>query len=201
MSGQAASSSGRVVGLVLAAGSSRRFGADKRQALLPGGDTLLDTVLRTQRAVLQTVLVVTPLEDDFADQACRRHQALRVPCPQAAQGMGRSLAAGLLAAQALDPSPDAVLLALADMPGLQADTLVALLSRFHATGHAVMPVYLGRPGHPRVLPRGIWPALMALSGDEGARHAVDWRQAEKVDVSDAGVLLDVDTTQDLAALG
>lgn len=200
MSEHAEGCSWGVVGLVLAAGSSRRFGSDKRQAVLSGGDTVLDAVLRTQRAVLQTVLVVTPLQDDFADQACRRHQALRVPCAVSVQGLGGSLAAGLRAVQALDPLPEAVLLALADMPAVQADTLVALLSRFHATGHAVMPTCQGRPGHPRVLPRAIWPVLMGLSGDEGARHAVDWRQAEKVDVSDAGVLLDVDTPQDLAEL-
>ena len=86
------------------------------------------------------------------------------------------------------------------MPAVQAETLRALLSRFQSTGQAVMPVHQGRAGHPRVLPRESWPALMTLSGDEGARHAVDWRQAAQVEVADAGVLLDVDTPQDLGAL-
>ena len=190
-----------VVGLVLAAGSARRFGADKRQATLPNGDTLLDAVIRTQHAVLQTVLVITTVQDDFADQVCRRHQAVRVSCADAQQGMGLSLAAGLKAVQMLDPVPEAVLLALADMPMVQPETLRALLARFQAHGRAVMPIHQGRPGHPRVLPRATWPALMALRGDEGARHAVDWSQADKVEVPDAGVLLDVDTPQDLIALG
>lgn len=201
MSAPAERCSLEVVGLVLAAGQARRFGADKRQAVLSGGETLLDAVLRTQRAALRTVLVVTPLEDDFADQVCRRHQAIRVPCARATDGMGRSLATGLQAVLMLDLVPKAVLLALADMPAVRVDTLRALLSRFQSTGRAVMPTHQGHAGHPRVLPQASWPALLALSGDEGARHAVDWARAERVEVDDAGVLLDVDTPQDLGALG
>lgn len=192
---------GPVVGLVLAAGSARRFGADKRQARLPDGQTLLDAVLRTQRAVLGTVLVVTGPDDVFATEACARHGAVPVPCPDAARGMGRSLAAGIRAVQQLAVPPGAVLLSLADMPLVRVETLASLLARFQATGEAVMPVLGSRPGHPRVLPRGCWHALGRLEGDEGARHAVDWSRAQKVAVDDVGVLLDVDTPQDLASIG
>ena len=192
------SAPGRVVSLILAAGAASRYGSDKRQALWRPGVDLLSVVVGLHVRVSGTVLVVTREDDDFAEAVCRREGARRVPCADAAAGMGRSLAAGLSAAAALVPTPDAVLLALADMPAVREATLTALRTRFEATGAPVAPRHQGRIGHPRILPRAHWPALLALQGDEGARGVVDWSLAQLLDSGDPGVLLDIDTPEALA---
>ncbi len=197
-----------VAALILAAGSSRRFGSDKRQARLPSGQTMLEAVIRVHLQVVDTVRVVTREHDAFAEAVCRATGAQPVVCPHAALGMGHSLAAGLEWATH-QPNVQAVLVSMADMPAVLPDTLRALLARFHASGTLVAPRYVGpsapgrvpgRWGNPRLLPRAHWSGLLTLTGDQGAGAVLDWSHAEVVDVSDPGILCDADTPQDLAGL-
>ena len=94
---------------------------------------------------------------------------------------------------------DAALVVLADMPAVRPDTVRALIDAFRLEGRPAWPWHAGRPGHPRLLPRANWPALLDLSGDEGARHRLDWSQATRVDVPDEGILLDIDAPSDLGS--
>lgn len=214
-----AGASGRVIVLVLAAGASTRFGSDKRQARLPDGRSLLEAVVATQREVFDEVWVLTRPGDAYAPAVCA---ALGVPChvcDEAEQGQGHTVAAGLRMLLALPDGAMPVrgaLMALADMPWVQADTLRLLRARFDATGAVVLPRHGGALGHPRLLPRSVWPALLGergvgqvggqavgergehLRGDRGARALIDWSAAEQVDVDDTGVLRDADTPADLA---
>lgn len=218
----------RVVVLVLAAGASARFGSDKRQALLPDGRSLLEAVVATHRQVFDEVWVLTrpgPAgeADAFAQSVCDAHGARCVPCPDAVLGQGHTLAAGLRLLQAeaglsaLAGSPGepvaAALVVLADMPWVRADTLQLLRERFEATGRVVVPRCGDALGHPRLLPRAVWPALLGdavpgpgpvgapgpagLRGDRGAQALLDWSAAEQVVVDDLGVLRDADTPADL----
>ncbi|TDP86064.1 molybdenum cofactor cytidylyltransferase [Aquabacterium commune] len=220
----------RVVVLVLAAGASTRFGSDKRQALLPDGRSLLDAVVATHREVFDEVWVLSrPTADGqtdaFAQSVCDAHGARCMPCPDAVLGQGHTLAAGLRLLQAeaglsaLAGAPGepvaAALVALADMPWVRADTLQRLRERFEATGRVVLPRCGEALGHPRLLPRAVWLALLGdavpgagsapahapgpvgLRGDRGAQALLDWAEAEQVVVDDLGVLRDADTPADL----
>lgn len=187
------------VSVILAAGEGRRFGSDKRQARLANGLSLLDAVISLHRAASWPTWVVLPPDDTFGLDACARHGALPIPCPDATQGMGRSLAAALRHANAT-PGCEAVMVSLADMPAIRPASLSALRQGFLATGEATAPRYQGRIGHPRILPRAHWPTLMQATGDAGARQLIDWPRAHLVDVNDAGVLIDIDTPQDLDGL-
>lgn len=217
--------------LVLAAGTSTRFGCDKRQARLPDGRSLLEAVVATHREamgeVLDDVWVLTRPGDTFAAAVCARLGARCVVCEDAAQGQGRTLADGLRHLQA-DPGVAAALVSLADMPWVRADTLRRLCAGFAAHGGLVLPRLaasfgqpLGAPhgppgsapgsarwGHPRVLPRAVWPRLLGqegsggsagLQGDRGAQALLDWSSALHIDVDDPGVLRDADTPEDLLA--
>lgn len=215
----------RVVVLVLAAGASTRFGSDKRQALLPDGRSLLEAVVATQRQVFDEVWVLTRPgpsgePDAFAQAVCKAHGARCVTCADAALGQGHTLSAGLRMLLAL-PSAEAAavpvagaLVALADMPWVRADTLQRLRERFEATGRVVLPRCGEALGHPRLLPRAVWSALLGdavpapgsagaqgpagLRGDRGAQALLDWSAAEQVWVDDTGVLRDADTPADLS---
>lgn len=192
-----------VVALVLAAGRARRFGSDKRQARLPDGRSLLQAVLQTQLQACDAVIALLRPDDDWGQALCAEWGVETRVVPQADEGMGRTLATGLSALLTDEARGvggqrfDAALVVLADMPAVQVDTVRALIDAFQRQGLPACPWHGGRPGHPRLLPRDRLPDLLDLSGDEGARHRLDWSRACRVEVPDAGVLIDVDTPADL----
>jgi len=184
-----------VVALVLAAGSARRFGADKRRAALSDGRSLLAHSVERAWAAFDDVRVVLREgergEDFGLPAACRI-----VVSPLAAAGMGHSLAAG--AGSLLDSQAQAVAILLGDMPWIEPATLLRLAEAVTAST-IVLPRHAGQQGHPVIFGRDFWPTLGRLSGDEGARAVLRAHQGccVVVEVDDAGVLLDVDMPQAL----
>jgi molybdenum cofactor cytidylyltransferase len=186
--------------IVLAAGQASRFtGAGHKLAqALDGSDdagAVLSVTLRNAIASRLPVLVVTTAE--LAPLACQQ-VALRdviVLPPARSRGMGDSIAAGV-AARADAPG---WLMLPADMPRVQPSTLqqVAQALQKHAVAYAQ---YRGRRGHPVAFAAELFSELVALTGDEGARRLVARYPAQGVEVDDGGVLIDIDTVQDLAAL-
>jgi molybdenum cofactor cytidylyltransferase len=85
------------------------------------------------------------------------------------------------------------------MPLIQPATLVAVARALEQ--HAVaFAQYRGRRGHPVGFAAELYPELTALVGDEGARRIVARYPAFPVEVDDGGVLVDIDTEDDLDAL-
>lgn len=180
-----------VVALVLAAGQGSRFGADKRSASLPDGRSLLAHSVERALAVFDEVRVV--LRDGERAEAFGLPAGCRViHSPQAALGMGHSLAAG--AASLVDSQAQALAILLGDMPWIAPETLRALSDAASASS-ILFPIFDGQRGHPVLFGREFWPALTQLTGDEGARAVVQANRGRCVtlDVNDAGVLRDVDT--------
>lgn len=182
--------------LVLAAGQARRFGADKRRVRLAAGDTLLVQSLATLRSSGLPLRVCLRSDDDPAVLGVPSAEALI--CPGAAEGMGRTLAEGV---SQVPEDWQGLLVALADMPRLQASTVCAVAAALQPGG-IVVPVCQGRRGHPVGFHRDGFAALMALRGDRGARELLARAGAacREVPVRDPGCLLDVDRPEDLVAV-
>lgn len=197
-----------VIALVLAAGQSRRFGSDKRRALLADGTPLLlATLLQAQRNFAQVYVLLRGGDDGPALGVPPGVEVLR--CADAELGMGHSLAAGMRALQ--DHPATAVAVLLGDMPWLSASTLQLLIAQA-GPERIVFPCYQGQRGHPVLFGRAFWPHLQQLSGDVGAKvllaaqpqaihtdvvNAASPPEAGaaciEVPVDDPGVLRDVDT--------
>jgi molybdenum cofactor cytidylyltransferase len=191
--GMGADADSGVLALVLAAGQGRRFGSDKRRALLADGTPLLVATLRqAQRQFAQVFVLLRDGDDAQSLGVPAGVEVLRCPAADAEQGMGHSLAAGVNALQAQSAHSIAVLLG--DMPWLSAGTLGLLLE--HAgSQRIVFPLYQGRRGHPVVFGRQFWPQLQQLSGDSGAKGvlAAEPQACVAVPVDDPGVCADVDS--------
>lgn len=179
-----------VVGVVLAAGRSRRFGADKRW--VPWQDEpLLAHVLRTARAACERVLVVVERPDPRLDELLERLPAEPVVCPDARRGLAFSRRCGLDALQD-DPARRGVLIFLGDMPAIGPVDARRLGMAMLEAGLPVRPVHRGAPGHPVACPAR-WLAELGESGFPGAvGRSIEWDHA--------GVVRDVDRPVDLAAL-
>jgi molybdenum cofactor cytidylyltransferase len=191
-----------IAALILAAGRSRRFGSDKRQARLPDGAGMLETVLSRYGDVFDSLWLVVGEHDALGPRLARAHGAHCVVNTRAHLGMGHSLACGAKALLS-HPDIDGVVIGLADMPAVLPRTLWQLRQGLCEGATAVMPRDRAepmRPGQPRGLARPWFADLSRCQGEQGARHLVDWQRAQVVEVDDPGVWLDVDTPGDLARL-
>lgn len=193
----------RVVGVVLAAGRGRRFGAQKLAAPLDGVPVVRRAVERLATEVDEVVVVVAP-GDGEVRAAIATTGATVIENPDAEEGIGASIRA---AVRAVGSRAGAVVIALGDQPSV-APGVVSALRRAHAAADAdgsdvaaVVPRYRGVRGHPVLFGAAAFGELSALSGDVGARSILerDGARVRWVEV-DAEVPADVDTPDDLAAL-
>lgn len=185
-----------LVGLLLAAGSASRFGADKLLHPLPHGVAMAVQAARNLRAELaRVVAVLRPGAGEtarlLAEAGCET-----VICARAAEGMGASLACALRAAA----DADGWLVALADMPYVRPCTIAAVRDALLAGAPIAAPYYRARRGHPVGFSARFRSLLERSSGDEGARAilAAHEREIVKVPVGDPGILRDIDRPSDLA---
>ena len=194
-----------VAAVVLAAGRGTRFGArgdDSKVFAMLAGRPLLSHVVATVLASRASfVVVVTGQAADRAEAALRDNRPTSlVHNGDYASGMASSLKIGI---GALPPSAEGALVLLGDMPLVASSTLDQLIARFRPEeADAVAPVHQSRQGNPVLIGRCLFPRLMALTGDQGAKRLLADPSIRVVGcpVDDPGILVDVDTPAALAAL-
>jgi len=189
----------RPVVVVLAAGRGSRFrgASHKLEQMLNGMSVLAHTLGQALASHLPVVVVTTPA---LAAQA-RRVVATRdlVLMPEVGSAAGLGLGTSIAAGVGAQPDAPGWIILPADMPLVQPATLIAVAHALeqHTVAYAQ---HAGRRGHPVGFAAGLFSELVKLSGDEGASRMVSRFPAQGVDVDDPGVLLDLDTVEDMAAL-
>ncbi len=184
-----------VAAVVLAAGTSRRYGSPKQLALLDGR-TLLEHVLeRAQGAGLSPVIAVVPVWLT-RPAAWRDPRLIWIRNPQPQRGLSSSLQLGL---QAVPAEVDAAVVLLGDQPGISVAALDALRAA-RGSRPIVAASADGHLGPPVLLERSQFDLARALDGDIGFRELLARRPELVTEVRVARHAPDVDTVADLAAL-
>jgi len=189
---------GPLDGVVLAAGFGSRFGGGKLLAPV-GGGVLLDGALRAAFAApVRSVTVVTGADGERVAAAARAFdpRVRLVHAADHAEGMGASLRAGIAS---LPDDAAGAFVFLGDMPRVPVGVLQPLADALAAGAPAAAPEFQGRRGNPVLLGRALFPELMRLTGDEGARRVLQalGDRLAVVEAPDDGVLFDVDEPGDL----
>jgi molybdenum cofactor cytidylyltransferase len=195
-----------IAGLVLAAGAGSRYGSPK--ALVRGADGvpwLVRAAETLERAGCFPVIVVLGAGAGEAEALLGESGGPAgrpvVHAADWAEGLSASLRAGLLAAAALAPEPVAVAVVPVDVPDLDVATVARLLGEWPlGSGGASVDAdtlrqatFGGRPGHPVVLGRTHWAALIGrLRGDTGARPYLVEHGVQAIECGDLGTGDDVD---------
>ncbi|WP_309606666.1 nucleotidyltransferase family protein [Phenylobacterium sp.] len=184
--------------VVLAAGSGSRFGGGKLTTAWGPGVLLEGALAAAFAAPVRSVTVVIGAEAEAVSAAARAFdpRALIVHAADHAQGMGASLRAGIAS---LPQDAAGVFVFLGDMPRAPYAVLRPMAEAVRAGALAAAPVFRGRRGNPVLLSRALFPRLLALTGDAGARGVLQdlGDGLALIDSPDDGVLYDVDVPEDL----
>ncbi|WP_027091560.1 nucleotidyltransferase family protein [Cohnella thermotolerans] len=184
--------------LILAAGQSSRMGQPKM--LLPSteGITILrQSIRRALEAGNCRVAVVAarqgPVSRDHAGDA--PVDWIDSDCSEL--GLGASLASGLRELVKRH-SPRGVIVLLGDQPDVQSRLIRRVADTYRETQAPIVQVrYADRPAHPVLFDAGMYPELMELSGDFGAREVLRRHRSRIVYVdSDDLAPRDLDTPED-----
>ena len=157
--------------VLLAAGGSTRMGRTKQLLPYRGRTLVWHAASELISAEVSPVILVTG-HDSAAVAAAVSDLPLSI-CHHAAwqDGIGSTLRAGVRHAIERAPAAPAVLIGLADQPGVTADHLRALLAAA-GTGRIAASGYTDSPGVPAVFPRAFFDALLAIPNTAGAKSVI-----------------------------
>ncbi|MFP3913735.1 MAG: NTP transferase domain-containing protein [Actinomycetota bacterium] len=159
-----------VAALVLAAGGSSRLGRSKQ--LEPWGNTTLlgHVVERVRKYPVDEVWVVLGAEAEAILEQVDLSGCGVVENPEWEEGIASSLRVGLDALVQAS-RVEAALIVMGDQPHVDRKVVDAMISVGSRTARpVVIPKYRYAWGNPVLVSRSLWPRLMSLEGDEGARR-------------------------------
>ncbi|MXR52817.1 NTP transferase domain-containing protein [Halovenus sp. WSH3] len=194
---------GPVAGVLLAAGTSSRFGEANKLLAEVDGEPLVSHAARTlAAAAVDPVVVVVGADGDSVTDALDGFDTVTVENPDYEEGQATSVRAGVRAVRARVPDAAAAVFALGDMPAVRPESVDALVAAYRdGAGTALAAADGGQRGNPVLFDAQHFDALAAVDGDVGGREILleDERSA-LVETGDAGVRRDIDTEADLERL-
>jgi molybdenum cofactor cytidylyltransferase len=194
----ATSPSPLIKGIVLAAGQSRRLGQPKQLLVLDGKSLISHVVECCLGSRLDDVLVVVGHEAAAVRHALTGLDVFFVVNDRHEEGQSTSLIAGIAAAG----RAGAVVVVLADQPGIDGAAINRLIEARQAGATLGMARYGERRGHPVLFGHEVFDELRYITGDQGGRDVLR-RHGDDVVLVDGGsdqVPVDVDTAEDYAQL-
>ena len=185
-----------IIGIILAAGTSKRMGRPK--ALLDlNGKTFIRAIVDNHTAAgIEQIVVVL---GDHAEEIGNEIKPLNVITAynkEYLSGQLSSVHAGIKAVEQF--SPDAILLHPVDHPLILPVTIKRLINSFIETETPiVVPVQQKRRGHPVIFASSLFPELLSAPQDIGARFVVRNHPAEitEVETGDPGIFMNIDTPE------
>jgi molybdenum cofactor cytidylyltransferase len=187
--------------IVLAAGASTRLGKPKQ--LLPyKGRTLLQHSADTAvNAMMGPVVIVAGCDAGLISQQVNDRPVTIVTNEHWQSGMASSIVCGLQFLLSTYPETDGVIIMMSDQPFVTSALLHDLINAQHQTAKPMVACsYNNTIGVPALFYKTIFPQLLHLSGDAGARKILQQQMPNVATVSFAKGDVDIDTPEDYGKL-
>jgi len=156
--------------ILLAAGTSKRFGKENKLLVTVSGAPLVQKITKMLLASrVATVVIVTGFEASRVAEALSGLDVQRAYNADYEDGIASSLRCGI---DSLQVEARGAMIVLGDMPGVTKRLVDRLIDAFEkAEGEKIVyPVDAeGRQGNPVIWPRRFFPDLLRLEGDKGAK--------------------------------
>lgn len=194
----------KIAGIILAAGASKRMGAQNKLLLPIGDETVIKRTVRNyKQAALDPLFVVTGYEADEISEQIFELNVCVAHNPDFENGLASSLSRGITALGD-HAEIDGALIGLGDMPFIESSHLEQIMKQFDPQHERslVVPVYNGKRGNPVLWGARFFEEIAQLQGDVGARQLLE-RHADQVtviEIENESVRTDIDTPADYEKL-
>jgi molybdenum cofactor cytidylyltransferase len=185
--------------VILAAGASTRMGTPKQLLELEAKPLVVRAVEAALASPAWPVVVVLGAHEEQIRPALARLPVLIAENAAWSEGMASSIRTGVMTLGQFSRAIDAVVIALCDQPAFSAAVIAQLVAAQRTTGRSIVAAhYHGRNGAPALFMREHFPALTALTGEEGARALLNGDPSQIATVDLPALALDFDTPGDFA---
>jgi molybdenum cofactor cytidylyltransferase len=187
--------------VVLAAGASGRMEKPK-QLLKYNGDSLLKQVVQKALELnAGPVIVVLGANADLVRKEIENENITAVTNAEWKQGMASSMVKGLDTLLKIAPLTDAVIFMMCDQPFISVSLLKDLIAMQQATAKSIVGSNYGNTiGPPTLFCKNLFPELLKLRGDTGARKIIQQHTNEVATVYFPAGSIDIDTAADYESL-
>ncbi len=183
--------------MLLAAGASARLGTPK-QLLRYNGQTLLQHLVQTAASSKASPLItVLGANANIILPELHENKHPVIVNTEWRSGMASAIVCGIEELLKLSPAADGVILMVCDQPYVTASLLDELIAAQHSTGKPIITShYENIPGPPALFHKSIFPELLELKGDTGARKIVQQHGDEIATIPFPKGNIDIDTQAD-----
>lgn len=195
----------KVAAIILAAGQSKRMGANnKLVAELDGKALVRHVALAAQNSSADSMILVTGAEPQKVCAVLADVDKTVVHNSLFDEGLSTSLRVGLTALANENPETDAAIVLLGDMPRISQNMIDQLIEAFDPSNgrEIIVPTNKGKRGNPVLWSARFFDKLGDVKGDTGGRHLIgEFAEfVHEVEIGDAASF-DLDTPEALATAG
>ena len=183
--------------IILAAGSSSRFGNTKQLLHFNGRTLLKHTIEEAAEAGAQPVVVVTGANADEISREIKNEKVEIVFNKNWEQGMASGIVIGLKKAITSNKELESVIITVCDQPFVSSSLFQQLFQKQNeSVKHIVASAYADTIGTPALFTIKYFDALMGLTGDQGAKGLLKKYSEDLATVDFPEGYIDIDTQED-----
>lgn len=180
----------------MAAGESKRMEGIKQLLAWKDSNFLLETIKTVEKSNTNSIHVVLGAYAELIKSECKLSEkdiTISVN-PNWSQGLGKSIAFAVENLLENNPLSDGILICLADQPLLSAEYLNLLIQSFENNPSKIIATnYKNRAGVPALFPKLLYPKLLLLDGDQGAKQLLNGNLNEIIRLDAGKQIIDIDT--------
>ncbi len=190
----------KIMGVILAAGNSRRMGKDNKLLKnIDGAPLIRNIALEITKSDLDSCSIVLGYQSDKVADVIKDLNINLILNPLWKEGQASSLKVAL---NSLTSSYSDLLVMLGDLPGIKSGHINRIieehLSSENRRSKITIPSFKGEKGNPVIWGKSFFHDLSNLEGDVGGRVLFDQHPAaiNLIEMDDPGVVTDTDTPED-----
>jgi molybdenum cofactor cytidylyltransferase len=186
--------------IILAAGSSSRFG-DIKQLSLYVDKTFIRHAVTIAKKVVKKVIVVLGAHAEKVKKEIEDSDVVFVFNKDWEEGMASSIRSGLSTFLEIEPAAESVIFMVCDQPFVSSSLLNELISKHVETNKQIIAsTYQGTVGTPVFFEKTFFPALLNLKGQSGAKKIIQQNSESTIRIPFPLGYVDIDTKEDYELL-